>query len=179
MSTRKWFGIGELVVGLLLIFYAVAAFLDPTESLGLVVFGYGCGAMVCGLSDITLYVRSERQTGFGPVFALVGGILNILLGILLAFDIQLGEMMMVMLFPIWFIIHSITRLANADLVKLLAGSGCYAVTLVTGILGLLLSFYLILNPVASAVTLGYVIALCMLVLGLNSLILAIVTFRQK
>lgn len=71
MRRRSGFGWLELIIGILLIVLGIWTFVDPRNALTGMVFIYGIAAIITGVSDIILYVQSERYTGFGPVISLI------------------------------------------------------------------------------------------------------------
>ena len=112
MKRRSAFGWGELIIGILLIVLGAFTFARPSSALTGIVFVYGILAVITGIADIVFYVKIEQHTGFGPAVSLVTGILSILAGILLLFNPGAGKWAMVILFPLWFITHCISRLTH-------------------------------------------------------------------
>lgn len=116
MKRRSAFGWGELIIGILLIVLGAFTFARPSSALTGIVFVYGILAVITGIADIVFYVKIEQHTGFGPAVSLVTGILSILAGILLLFNPGAGKWAMVILFPLWFITHCISRLTHLPLI---------------------------------------------------------------
>ena len=119
------------------------------------------------------YVKLEQRTGFGPGLSLAGGILSILAGLMILLYPSAGAWALVVLFPIWFIAHCISRLTRLPLVRLAGRSGYYYFTLVLNILGIALGFIMIVDPLISLFSLGYVIGMYLLILGIDSLVAAL------
>ena len=82
MRCRSKFGWMELMIGILLIVLGIFTFLRPGSVLTGAVLVYGVFALITGIADIVFYVKMERHTGFGPVVALVSGILSVIAGLL-------------------------------------------------------------------------------------------------
>ena len=82
MRRRSKFGWMELMIGILLIVLGIFTFLRPGSVLTGAVLVYGVFALITGIADIVFYVKMERHTGFGPVVALVSGILSVIAGLL-------------------------------------------------------------------------------------------------
>ena len=123
MKKRSAFGWGELIVGILLLILGIFSFARPWSALTGVVFLYGILAVITGIADIAFYVKMERRTGFGPALSLVTGILSILAGILLLVNPGAGRWALVILFPLWFIAHCISRLTHLPWIRMSAGDG--------------------------------------------------------
>ena len=173
MRNRSALGWGELLVGIAFIILGAVTFVRPSGALSGVVFVYGLMAIVGGIADIVYYVKMERRTGFGPAMSLVMGILSILAGIFLLLNIDAGKWALVILFPLWFITHCITRLCRLSEIRLLAGSGYYYFTLIVNIVGLVLGFAMIFNPTLSFVSVSYIIGLYLILMGVDYLVQAV------
>ncbi len=173
IRNKKLVGWGELILGILLILLGIYTFARPAAAMTGVTILYGILALVSGIVDIVYYIRLERRTGFGPEASLVGGILSVLAGILILCDIVTGTWVLVVLFPIWFIAHCISRLAHLPFVRMTAGTGYYYFTLIVNILGLILGILMIFNPYLSFLSAGYLIGLYLLCLGIDSLVFAL------
>lgn len=99
MKKRSAFGWVELIFGIILIVLGVFTFARPSSALTGVVFIYGLLAVITGIADVIFYAKIEKRTGFGPAVALVTGILSIIVGILLLFNLGAGKWASVILFP--------------------------------------------------------------------------------
>ncbi|MDL2229381.1 DUF308 domain-containing protein [Treponema sp. OttesenSCG-928-L16] len=172
MRKRSIFGWIELILGILFIMLGILVLRNPGTALSGFVLIYGIAALVTGIADIFFYIRMDRRTGFGPASSLVGGILNIIISILLLLNIQAGALVFTLLFPLWIIIHSISRLSNIGFIRLIAGNVLYWCSLIISILGIFAGIILIFNPFASAVSLVYFISLYLFILGIGSIISA-------
>lgn len=173
MRRRSAFGWGELIIGILLLILGILTFARPAGVLTGIVFVYGILAVITGVADIALYVKIERRTGFGPAVSLVTGILSILAGILLMFNPGAGQWALIVLFPIWFIAHCISRLTHLSIIRLTSGSGYYYFTLIANILGLLLGIVMIFNPFLSFLSVSYIIGFYLILAGVDHLVLAV------
>ncbi len=178
MSSRSSFGWAELILGILLIALGCLTFFSPATAIGSFVVFYGIAAIISGIVDIAFYARLQRG-GFGPVSALISGILNILVGILFLLNINIGVLTIGILFPIWFIVHCISRLSNLGFVKRTGGSGSYWITLIVNVLGLIAGCLLLFQPVLASVTLAYIIGALLLLFGIGGIVLAFSRLGQK
>lgn len=172
MKRKMGFGWIELILGVLLVLAGVYALANPQAALGSMVVLYGLAAIVTGIADIVIYVKLERRTGFGPVLSLVAGILSILAGIFILLNPGAGQWAFGAFFPLWFIAHCISRLANLGVTRVVAGNAYYYFALIVNILGLILGVLLLFNPWVSMLTLGYIIGLYLVLLGVGSIVMA-------
>ena len=136
MRCRSKFGWMELMIGILLIVLGIFTFLRPGSVLTGAVLVYGVFALITGIADIVFYVKMERHTGFGPVVALVSGILSVIAGLL---------------------------------VMVYHGAADWALTI---FFGLVLGFLMLLQPALAFLSMGFVIGAYLILLGIDSLVLA-------
>ena len=83
MRDHSGFGWLALIVSILLVLLGIATFIWPEAALESFVMVYGVLAVATGIMDIAFYARVERHTGFGPMTALVSGILSVMCGFML------------------------------------------------------------------------------------------------
>ena len=173
MKKRSALGLGELIIGLILTALGIFTLVRPSNALTGFVFIYGVLAVVTGIAGIVFYVKMERNIGFGPAISLVTGILSILAGILLLSNLVAGKWAMVILFPIWFITHCISRLTHLPFIRATAGTGYYYFTLIVNILGLILGILMIFNALLSFFSVSYTIGLYLMLVGIDHIVLAV------
>ena len=90
MKRQRAMGILGLILGIFLLFAGIYALSHPrTTFAGMTVF-YGVLAVFTGIVDIVFYARMDRSTGFGPVTALISGVLSIAAGVMLLFHPAAG-----------------------------------------------------------------------------------------
>lgn len=172
MRRRSGFGWLELVIGILLIILGVFTLANPGFALSGLVALFGIIAIVMGVADIVLYVRVERFTGFGPIVSLISGILSVMSGIMLLVYPNAGRWVLSLLFPIWFIAHCISRLSQLNSIRFHAGNGMYYFTLIVNIIGLVLGILMVLRPLVSMLSIGYIVGFYLILLGVDSIALA-------
>lgn len=172
MRKRSGFGWMELIMGILLIVAGIFALVRPGSVLTGLVFLYGLLAVLTGVADLVFYVKMERHMGFGPTISLITGILSLMTGLILLLHPGAGRWAMALLFPLWFITHCLSQLAHLPVVRMMAGNNAYLFSLILNILGLILGFMLLLFPEFSLLSLGWVIGLYLILLGIDSIIMA-------
>lgn len=172
MRRRSGFGWLEFVIGIILIVLGFMALVKPDLALTVMVFAYGIAAVAMGIADIILYIRVERYTGFGPVLALVAGILSVMSGIMLTAYPRTGVVVLTVLFPIWFIAHCISRFTQLNHIRFVAGDGTYYFALIINIIGLILGFLMFLRPMFTLATLRWFAGLYLMLLGVDSIVIA-------
>ena len=143
----------ELIAGIVMIALGIASLARPSLAVTGLVYAYGAAGVIVGVADILRYIRVERYTGFGPMVSLVAGVLSVMAGVVIC----------------------VSRLASLSRVRLAAGRGAYYAALVLNLMGLILGAVLVVLPAASILTLGYLAAVYLIVLGVESLVMAFVT----
>lgn len=173
MSKRSAYGWLELVLGFLFIILGAWIFIEPVSALTGMVFVYGIVAVAVGIADVVLYVKVEKYTGFEPVLALVAGILSDMSGLMLIAYPQAGTMVLTILFPIWFIAHCASRLANLRSIKPVCGRGFVYCVLLINIVGLIMGVFMIVCPASSLAILRYFAGAYLILLGVDSILMAV------
>lgn len=173
MRKRSAFGWLELIIGIIMVFLGVFIFVRPETALTGIVILYGIIAVVMGISDIMFYVKMERYTGFGPAVSLISGIFSVMAGIMLLVYPSAGKWILVLLLPIWFIAHCISRLSHLRIIRIMAGSFFYYFTLIMNIIGIIVGCMMIINPVISLFTAGFLIGIYFILSGIDSIVMAV------
>lgn len=130
---------------------------------------YGIFAMLMGILDIVFYIRTERFIGFGPVISLITGIASIMAGVMLLVHPDAGRWVMVLLLPIWFIAHCVSRLSRLYVVRVLQGKFYYYFTLAVNIIGIILGCAMIVWPSILLFSAGFIIGTYLILLGVDNI----------
>ena len=173
MRNRSGYGWFELFIGIALILLGVVTFIHPGHTLKLIVVFCGILAMVTGIADIVFYVKTQRYMSFGPTVSLVTGVFGIMAGAMLLVYPAVGTWTLVLLVPIWFIAHCISRLSHLSVVRDTAGRFYWCFTLIVNILGLLLAFLMIIRPYVAYYTAGFVIGFYLITAGIDMIAVAV------
>ena len=177
MTTRRRLGWMELIEGILLIVLGIVTLVRPRGALTTLVAAYGVIALLTGLVDIAFYIVMEKHTGFGPTISLVTGILSVLAGCALIAHPEIGLNLLLIIFPVWFLTHCISRLTHLDIVRLVAGS--FYLTLTANIVGIVLSVMMLFDPMISIVSMSVLIGTDLILLGLESIVFAVGNYRCR
>ena len=140
---------------------------------------YGIMAVIMGITDIFLYIRIERYTGFGPVISLISGTLSVMAGLMLLVYPTAGEFVLTILFPIWFLAHCISKLSNLNSIRMFSGDFTYYFTLILNVIGLILGMLMLINPWISLLSIRYIVSFYLILLGIDCVILAVGQLGSK
>ncbi|MCD7821421.1 MAG: DUF308 domain-containing protein [Clostridiales bacterium] len=124
-------------------------------------------------------IRAERYTGFDPVVALITGIISVMTGMMLILYPDVGEWILYLLLPMWFIAHNIFNLANLNILRFAARDFCYYVSLIVSIIGLVLGFLMILHPFGTMYIVSILIGIHLILTGANCIVIALGRYGLK
>lgn len=172
MKNRSGFGWIELISGLCMLLLGIFTIFRPQGMLTWFVVIYGLLALITGICDIVFYIKTERYLGFGPVIALISGILSVMAGAILMSRPQMGKWILSVLFPLWFIAHSISRMTHLNTIRFTAGRKFYYISLITNTLGLVLGVIMLFEPVFAFITAGVLIGIYLVASGLETILIA-------
>lgn len=173
MRRRSGYGWFELIIGILLVIFGVYTLIHPSKTLTWIVVLYGLIAVITGISDIVFYVRADRYTGFGPIVSLISGIFSVMAGFMLLVYPNAGKWIMILLLPIWFIAHGISRLSHLRIVRYAAGNVYYYVTLVVNIIEIILGCMMIIWPSIALFSAGFLIGAYLILIGIDNIAMGV------
>ena len=154
MRKRTEFGWMELILGIILTILGIFTMIRPESMLNSIVICYGIVAAVSGITDIIFYVKMERHMGVVPTVSLCPGA---------------AQRLVIWLFALWIIMHSISRLSHISTVRYFAGNSFGLVSLLLNIVGIVIGVMLLIEPITAVVAFGYLIGLYLTVLGIDSI----------
>lgn len=178
MTRRSSYGWIELILGILLIILGIYSAGQPIGTLLGFVIVYAIVALITGIADIVVFIRLRSRAGASSWVTLVTGIISIICGILLLVNPNAGAWALSFLFPIWFIVHCINRLANLGYIRETAGNGMYWFTLIVNVISIILGIMLIFMPGAAALTLSFLISFYLILAGVSSIGIGISTIGE-
>lgn len=160
-----------LFVGLFFVIVGVVAFAVPMGSLAALAILFALSFLIGGLSEIIFSITNRQQLdNWG--WSLAFGIITLIVGILLLINPALS--MTTLAFYVGFLIlfRSIAAISFSMDVKRY-GSKNWGVLLILGILGAILSFILLWNPLFAGIGIVILLALNFLFAGLFSIYFAL------
>lgn len=169
-AVRHWWlllvvGIALLAVGILVFIYPARSYLDLS-----VLFGWLI--LFSGVMEVVLAARSRHfVTGRG--WMLAGGIIEIILGAILAFNVALSAVTLPIFLGFWLLMRSFSTIGLASDMHVLGirGSGW---TVLTGVLLLICSLWMLLQPLAFGTTAVVVwVGLSLLFAGISTVSLSL------
>lgn len=169
-AVRHWWlllvvGVALLAVGILVFIYPARSYLDLS-----VLFGWLI--LFSGVMEVVLAARSRHfVTGRG--WMLAGGIIEIILGAILVFNVALSAVTLPIFLGFWLLMRSFSTIGLASDMHVLGirGSGW---TVLTGVLLLICSLWMLLQPLAFGTTAVVVwVGLSLLFAGISTVSLSL------
>ncbi|MGL4695866.1 HdeD family acid-resistance protein [Enterococcus larvae] len=162
---------GSLLLGILFVIISLMSFQDPAGNLLAIVMIFAVFAIIKGVFEIFVRNRLKELTGYKSYMPLVLGAIDIILGIYLLLNLQIGVSVLPYVFAIWFILDSFFNLFTLDLAKAFH-TGYYWFSLIVDVLGIILGFVLLFNPLSSALTLSFLVGFYFMMFGITYIVYA-------
>lgn len=118
-----------------------------------------------------MYFQLKKFTGMKNTWLIVIGVIDVLIGIFLFFNVGSGIVALPILFAIWFIVDSIFALFFASKIRSY-NKGRFWSVFILSIASIILGFLLIYNPIASLVTIAMLIGTYFIINGISHIIQA-------
>ncbi|MCD1024403.1 HdeD family acid-resistance protein [Enterococcus sp. SMC-9] len=168
---KRSFDWGSLILGILFIIVSLMSFRDPVGNLVAIVIVFGVLAILKGIFEIFLRNRFKDLTGYKAKMPILVGALDILIGIFLLWNMQASILALPFVFAIWFIVDSIFGLFGLEAARKL-NNGYFWFSLIVNILGVIVGFMLLFNPVSSALTLSFLVGFYFMMWGITHILVA-------
>ncbi|MDR0993294.1 MAG: DUF308 domain-containing protein [Verrucomicrobiota bacterium] len=160
---------GYLVLGMLFILASMLAFSFPILELGAMAYAFAFMAILRGI-----WLLTNR---FGSALRVLVGILDILIGIFIIFNIYAMVMVLPYIFAIWFVLDSIFRLLSLGVIRPL-GKGYVWFAMIVNLLGVIIGVMLLFHPVFAAWTLSMLVGFYFLLAGVDLVMVAFPANRR-
>lgn len=165
-QSRKHFGWGYLILGILLVISSLIAFRNPFSDILTLAVLFGIVAI---LSGIWLFVNND---GGHRVLKVIAGVLDILIGMALLIHPWAAALAMPVLFAIWFILSSVYGIARLICVKQHYGTGHFWFAVIINILCVITGGFLLFDPLASLFTISFLAGFYFMMAGFESIVYA-------
>ncbi|ULQ59633.1 DUF308 domain-containing protein [Brucepastera parasyntrophica] len=162
-ESKRKFGWGSFIVGILYIIVALIAFRNPLADMLAITMIFGIMAIVSG---IVLIINRN-----GTIYRIVLGVINIIFGIIFLFNLGLTASVLPYVFAVWFIAYAIANLFNLKYVRMM-GKGYFWLSLIINILCIIVGIMLLFNPISSALTIAFLAGFYFLATGIEAIVYA-------
>ncbi|MGC6769100.1 HdeD family acid-resistance protein [Enterococcus sp. LJL51] len=162
---------GSLLLGILFVLTALLSFQDPAGNLIAIVMVFAVFAIFKGIFELIGRNRLKQLTGYRAYAPIVLGVIDMIIGIYFLFNLGVGVSVLPYIFAIWFIVDSVFGLFTLELARAF-NTGYYWFTLIVDILGIILGFILLFNPLSSALTLSFLVGFYFMMFGITHIVYA-------
>lgn len=164
-NSKNGFKWGNLIVGVLFIITSLIAFRNPVGNLAGITVFFGMIAIIKGLFDVFFRNKVKKITGMQGTSLLIIGVFDILLGILLLFNLATSIMALPFVFATWFLVDSLGGLFSLEQARALSTAN-YWLQLIVSVLGIVISIALLFDPITSALTLSFLVGFYLMWIGI-------------
>ncbi|NUI81773.1 DUF308 domain-containing protein [Staphylococcus borealis] len=158
----KW---SSLIMGTLLLIVAVIIFSYPVKNFYTLTWLIGLFILINGVIQLLFRRAARAVAGSGTGLIMVIGIIDIIFGLLVMFNVGASSTFFIFMFAAWFIVSSIIGLLTISKQSRLKG-----LSIIVNILGLLLGMILLFNPMMGMILVSTMIAITFAILGVNYVI---------
>lgn len=163
------FNWGSFIIGILFIGLSLIAFNEPTAGLAGLVYFFAFVAIIKGIFEIIYRNRMKYFTMTNKTGLVVLGILEIIIGVVLFFNVFIGIFALPFILGFWFIIDSVGTLFVASSLRD-QNRSMYWFTIVFGVIGLILGILLLLNPITGLFTVAFLVGAYFMFAGIVAIV---------
>lgn len=161
-SKLKW---SSLIMGTLLLIVAVIIISYPVKNFYTLTWLIGLFILINGVIQLLFRRAARALAGSGTGLIMVMGIIDIIFGLLVMFNVGASSTFFIFMFAAWFIVSSIIGLLTISKQSRLKG-----LSIIVNILGLLLGMILLFNPMMGMILVSTMIAITFAILGVTYVI---------
>nr|WP_232806175.1 DUF308 domain-containing protein [Staphylococcus caledonicus] len=152
-------------MGTLLLIVAVIIFSYPVKNFYTLTWLIGLFILINGIIQLMFRRTTKAFAGGGTGLIIVIGVIDIIFGLLIMFNVGASSEFFVFMFAAWFIVSSLIGLFTISKQGTLRG-----LSIIVNILGLILGIILLFNPMMGMVLVSTMIAITFAILGITYII---------
>ena len=155
----------SLIIGTLLLIIAVIIFSNPVQNFYTLTWLIGLLIMIGGVIQLLFRRTAKKLVGVNTKLILINGIIDLIFGILVVFNVGASSVFFVFMFAFWFIFSSVIGLFTISQQHQLRG-----LSIIVNILGIILGIVLLFNPMMGMIFVSTLIAFTFAILGVTYVI---------
>lgn len=167
---NQGFDWGSFIAGILMVIVSFVLLRHPGQSLKALVLLFAILSILQGIVWIAGYARFKDIFSYSWL-TIVSGIIDIIIGVCFLGSYEVGGFTLAYLFAIWFFVDSIVGIVFSWRLRSLS-TGMFIFNLIMNILCLLISIFLIFNPIVAMISLVWFVAFWLLAFGINQIIIS-------
>lgn len=158
----KW---SSLIIGTILLIVAIIIFSYPVKNFYALTWLIGLLIIINGFLQLFFRRVTKMASGGNGTFVVILGIIDIIFGLLVVFNVGTSSAFFIYMFAAWFIISSIISLMNITGQNRMRG-----LTILTSILRIIMGIILLFNPMMGMIVVSMMIAIMFVILGITYVI---------
>lgn len=166
----------EFLTGILFAVAGIFMFMHPGVGLVTMALLFAVVAIVRGITVLAEFSKMRQYVPHMSWLYAVSGILDLVLGVLFLFNVPAGVVGITILFAVWFLIDGITNLLTVSHLRSI-GTGWFVLSLILDIISILVAILLIMQPVVAAISFASIVAIYLVLIGINAIVIAIARGR--
>lgn len=169
MKEKREFNFMSLIIGVVFIITSFIAFRNPLTTMASLVVYFGASAIIKGIIGIISSKKLKEISVFNTTPFIIINVIDIILGIIILFNIEWGLITLPYMFAAWFIIDSISDLVFGRKLKEIS-KPLYWLNIVTSVLTLIFGIMMLTNPISSYFTVIAIIGMYFLINGIKYIV---------
>ncbi|AEV94687.1 DUF308 domain-containing protein [Pediococcus claussenii] len=157
------FDLPALLLGLLSVIVSIICLRNPLPTFSTVVIIAAIISILIGCYKL-FTIRPLLEVSGWFTF---NSILDIVVGILMLFNIQFGMLFVSISFAIMFLVDSFTALWFTRIIKDFSTRNYYWLDIILAVCGIILGVMLLISPILSAFSVSFLIALLFMIIGIS------------
>lgn len=172
-----------IVLGILTLIGGIVALFTPSANFLAIGWLLGLVLLIVGIEAVIIYF-AYRKKRFVSSAELILGVVAAVMGVLLLINQNMqffAEAIFVYVFAVWLLIGGVTRVVLSIERRdgILKKSGFWVWTLIAGVLELGLGIYAFIHPMFSAVAIGWLMALFIIMIGIDMIAFGTTMMSKK
>ncbi|MEB7384043.1 DUF308 domain-containing protein [Staphylococcus xylosus] len=165
-STIKW---SSLIIGVSFLIIGVFIISFPEENLFAITWLIGLLFIINGFLEIFVRQVIKRTANQSATMLVILGIINIILGLLILFNVVTSTTFIAYLFAIWFIINAFFNMFNVTPLEK-SNKIFHIISIILNILAILFGIILLFNPLIAAFIIAIFISAVFFIIGVSYII---------
>ena len=155
----------SFIIGVQMILVALFSFKTPISNLAAIVLVFSFSAVLKGILQLFGHFKLKEYTYYQSKRLVFLGIINILIGIFLIFNMTSSIIALPFVFSIWFIVESIGELLLASIYRDISKS-YFWLMIIASIISIILGFILLSQPLIAALSISWLVGTYFLIAGI-------------
>ena len=161
-----WFG---FIIGLISLYAGYLVLWYPLKSLGTIAVIFGVFIILRGVYQLWFGSQMTKFLGVRSGWTIFTAIVNIIIGIIFVAHVNVGVVVIVYMFAIWFLLDAIFQIFTSRFYHFF-GKKYYILIVILAIINLIFAFVLLFNPVLAGSVIVFMLAFFFFATGISEII---------